>query len=420
VQTRVTFLGHFGAGNLGNECTLQAAIQQISSYLPRARLQCACTFPDDVRKRHNIPAYHWKRVPSSSLGTERGATAVDRRRPTVFVRIFQELASLAICLRILRRSDVLVVCGTNLVSDYLTGPKAWPYDLFKWSVLATLCRTKVLYLGVGVGPIYHPISRWLIKHGLGSAYFRSYRDETSKRYAVKIGVNVARDIVCPDLVFGLSPRSLIPNRVRTKLRPVIGVGLKNYGADSDSRAECQYKNYVDTMVAFICWLREHGYDVRLLLGDFCYDTQVRQDVVAALEEQSGAHGEVLADPALTVQDLIGHIAETDAVVSPRFHSLVLGLMLNKPIIALTDHHKLDSLMAAFGLADYCLPLDNLRVQDVTNLFLRIKGDSSRLKPHIEMKVAESRAAVDDQYVTAFAKAGILTESGPAASEAKMG
>jgi len=38
---RVTLLDHFGAGNLGNECTLQAAIQQTLIHLPEAVLQCA-------------------------------------------------------------------------------------------------------------------------------------------------------------------------------------------------------------------------------------------------------------------------------------------------------------------------------------------------------------------------------------------
>src|SRR5271165_5530357 len=80
---RITILGHFGAGNLGNECTLQATIQQTLSYLPQARLQCACSVPDDVRTRHNLPAYQWKSVPFSFPSTEQNATAVDRSRPTV-------------------------------------------------------------------------------------------------------------------------------------------------------------------------------------------------------------------------------------------------------------------------------------------------------------------------------------------------
>ncbi|MBO0733750.1 MAG: polysaccharide pyruvyl transferase family protein [Methylocapsa sp.] len=67
------------------------------------------------------------------------------------------------------QSDLLIVCGTGVVCDYLTGPIGWPYDFFKWSAFAALFRVKVLFLGVGVGPIYHPLSRWFLKRSLGLA-----------------------------------------------------------------------------------------------------------------------------------------------------------------------------------------------------------------------------------------------------------
>jgi hypothetical protein len=37
-------------------------------------------------------------------------------------------------------------------------------------------------------------------------------------------------------------------------------------------------------------------------------------------------------------------------------------------------------------------------------------ERSKSKGHIEMKVTESHAAVDNQYITAFAKADVLTEA----------
>src|SRR5215472_6011768 len=54
--TRIVFYGNFGAGNLGNECTLQTAIEQTLSWVPGAQLTCVCPNPDDVRSRHGIAA----------------------------------------------------------------------------------------------------------------------------------------------------------------------------------------------------------------------------------------------------------------------------------------------------------------------------------------------------------------------------
>jgi polysaccharide pyruvyl transferase WcaK-like protein len=403
---RVTMVGHFGAGNIGNECTLQASIEQISRLLPQAALQCACTIPQDVAERHRIPAYAWNRTVKIPATVGADKEIGSRRRQSVFVRLLDELGTYAVCLRTLWRSDILVICGTNVVSDFMTGPKGWPYDLFKWSALAALFRVKVVFIGVGVGPIYHTVSRWLIKQSFGFAAYRSYRDEISRGWAKKIGVNTNSDVVCPDLVFGLSLQGLKPIGVRTGTKPLIGVGLKDYQVDF----KADYQSYIDTMVTYVGWLLEMGYDVRLLVGDLRYDVHVIQDVLAGVKHRfPEGHDRILADPALTTDDLIGQIEETEAVVSPRFHNLVLGLMLNKPVIALSDQHKLDTLMGAFELSKYCLSLDNLSVNDLKSSLLEALADRLRLKAEIRTKVAAFRLAVEAQFKSSLTAAGAATD-----------
>ncbi len=99
------------------------------------------------------------------------------------------------------RTDMLIVAGTGIVADYLCGPLGWPYDIFKLSTLAALCRVKLVFLSVGVGPIRHPLSRWFLTRSLALAHHRSYRDEASKQYLEKIGFNTDRDFVYPDAAF---------------------------------------------------------------------------------------------------------------------------------------------------------------------------------------------------------------------------
>ncbi len=407
-QQRVLFLGHFGAGNLGNECTLQAAIQQVTSRWAGASVHCACTVPDDVQRRHGIPAYPWKRASSFSPSYRVAHGEVPPKRPPILRRLVEELASYAVGVRALWRSDILVVCGTNLVSDYMTGPKGWPYDLFKWSVLARLCRVRVLFLGIGVGPINHPLSRWLIGRSLAFADYRSYRDDVSRQWAAKVGVPTGSDVVCPDLVFSLSPASPASTTECRGERPVIGVGLKNYQTAVEHAEPDKYRSYVNEMVAFISWLLRHGYDVRLLVGDLSYDLRVEQDVLAAIQDHLEDTARIRVDIPTTVEDLIAQIAETDAVISPRFHNLVLGLILNKPVIALSDHHKLDELMAASGLADYVVPLATLKANDLISRFRRAEDDAPSLKAGIAARVAAFRRSLDEQYDAALAAAGAVT------------
>ena len=77
---RICFYGNFGAGNLGNEATLQAVIEQIVRRWPDGRLLCFCTDPQDVRARHHIAALPAQAVNGaaaerSGAGARRGSLA---------------------------------------------------------------------------------------------------------------------------------------------------------------------------------------------------------------------------------------------------------------------------------------------------------------------------------------------------------
>jgi polysaccharide pyruvyl transferase WcaK-like protein len=433
---RVIFYGNFGSGNLGNECTLQAAIEQTLRRWPDARLECFCTIPEDVRTRHGIIAYRsivnpgeWSwdaldrqagvtttapgpsaaspaAVPAApaapvSAATPRRRSLAARALRLLFRRLPLEIAHWVRCLRVIRGSELVVVPGTQIVSDYLCGPMSWPYDIFKFSTLAALCRVRLVFLSIGVGPIRHPLSRWFIKRSLRLARYRSYRDQASKQYLENIGFSTAGDPVLPDLVFGLGERLFAAAQRPPQARPIIGLGLKDYFGTSDRAGAEAYRRYLDAMASFVLWLCAQGYGVRLLIGDVQYDTQVRQDLLELLRARAPAAEplSVVAEAALSVEELLRQLAETDAVVSPRFHNLILAMMLDKPVIALSDHAKLDSLLQGLGLARYLVPLDDLPAEVLIERFGELQRELGRLKPYISEEVGKYRAALDRQYAS---------------------
>jgi polysaccharide pyruvyl transferase WcaK-like protein len=112
-------------------------------------------------------------------------------------------------------------------------------------------------------------------------------------------------------------------------------------------------------------------------------------------------GQIIAEPVLTVDQLLSQLAATDIVISSRFHNLVLALMLNKPVLALSFHQKLDSLMAGLGLADYCVPLRNLGVDMLIKHFVELERNAEKLKPDIKRKVEQYREVWDREYAAIF-------------------
>ena len=375
----------------------------VSRRWPDARLLCFCTNPQDVRKRHHIAAFpseavDWSPAERSDANARRGnLTRIFRN---VFKRIPLELVHWIKCLHALSRTDMLIVAGTGIVADYLCGPLGWPYDIFKLSTLAALCRVKLVFLSVGAGPIHHPLSRWLLKTSLALAHHRSYRDEASKQYLEEIGFNTERDFVYPDVVFGLSPSTLVSG-VRAGQRRIVGLGIKDYGS-TDPEA---FREYLDTMAAFVSWLQGQGYSVRLLIGDIQYDTSVIEEFVDVLKSRNIPADPplLIAEPALTVEELLRQVGATEAVISARYHNLVMALIQNKPVIALSDHAKLNSVVTDFGLAQYLLPLRNLSPDVLIGRFKQLENDLERLKPHINAELEKYRHALDALYATLLAE-----------------
>ena len=395
---RIALFGKFGAGNLGNECTLQVIIEQILRRWPDAQFVCFCANPQDVRTRHGIAAFPSQAQAAAAKSGPRGR--LERTLRMAFLRMPLELVHWVKTLYVMGRTDMLIVAGTGIVNDYLTGPLGWPYDIFKLATLAALCRVKFVLLSVGVGPIRHPLSRWFLKRTFALAYYRSYRDEASKQYMENIGFNTDRDFVYPDVVFGLVQSNQV-SVVRPGQRRIVGLGLKDYG----SKEPKAFREYLDTMAAFVSWLQGHGYCVRLLIGDMQYDIPVIKEFIELLKSRNISTDAplLITEPVLTVNELLRQVGETEFVISARYHNLVMALIQNRPVIALSDHAKLDSLATDFGLEKYLIPLENLKPDILIDRFERLEKDLGRLTPHIKAELVKYRQALDALYAPLFAE-----------------
>jgi polysaccharide pyruvyl transferase WcaK-like protein len=223
----------------------------------------------------------------------------------------------------------------------------------------------------------------------------------SKEYLEAVGFDTERDRVYPDLAFSL-PRHVIPVCGDfSGQRPVIGVGLKDYYGEHGlrRRGEDDYHKYLGKTADFVTWLLANNYSVRVLMGDAVYDGRVKEDLIELLEKRgvNCNDGRVLDEPVSSVEQLLTQLAATDVVVSPRFHNIILALMLNKPVISLSYHEKFSSLMADMGLPEYCQHLDHLDVGKLSAQLQKLERDTISLTSCVKRKTEEYRRALDEQY-----------------------
>src|SRR5262249_34556918 len=155
--------------------------------------------------------------------------------------------------------------------------------------------------------------------------------------------------------------------------------------------------YIDSLAVFATWLLEHDYDIRLLLGDG--DTSAIEEFRSAVRARVGhlEQNRIIEHPMQSVQDVLAELAATDVVVATRFHNVLLALLLNKPVIAISFHHKCSSLMRQMRLSEYCHEIDRMDADTLIAQFQRLEQNRELVRRTIGHAVDEARAALDEQY-----------------------
>ena len=363
-RKKITFFGHFGQGNFGNESTLQAILFHLCRFLPDADVSCVTTGPEGTAAVHQIEA-----IPPAEIFFKSWVprNPLARLARMVFIGIPSEAYRWVQGYMTLRQTDMFIIPGTGLLTDAY-GLLSWgPYNLFKWSLIAKVCRCKLIFVSVGAGPIYGTIARYLVKSALCLADFRSYRDLSTMQYLKSIGFRSNNDRVFPDLVFSL-PEAVIPQlEAKKPRRPVVGVGLMTYAGKYSipKPSNAVYLAYLENLATFVEWLLARGYDIRLLIGDL-WDLPATQDFRGLLKKRLLVSDEahIIDEPVGSVGDLMSQLAATDIVVATRFHNVLLALLNNKPVISISFHHKCASLMSAMGLSEYCLDINDLKADAI--------------------------------------------------------
>lgn len=420
---KIGLLGPYGYGNLGDAAIQEAMIQNIRQRFPNAQIVGFSLNPQDTEARHKIPAYpitrppdrDWLRPDQTNLPRnpiQRLAHWLHyhpspwlRKLERVLFRSPLELVLIYLAFAILKDFDYLAISGGGQLDDYWGGAWSHPYTLLKWSVLAKLRGAQLLFVSVGAGPIQASLSRRFFTWALSLADYRSYRDGESKAYMAKLGFQ-KHDPIYPDLAHSLPVEMALacvnPTNMATL---VVGVGPMAYfdprvWPEQDSEV---YLCYLHKLADFVDWLLAQGYPVRFFPGDFHYDGLVIEDLIRLLPdaEERQARGQLIYEPVCTVDELLTQLAATDLVLTSRFHGVLLAHRIQKPVLALSYHQKIDTLMAAAGQSDYNLPIDNFDVETLRERFHLLTTNLENARAKIVCREEAYRAELEQQYERIF-------------------
>jgi polysaccharide pyruvyl transferase WcaK-like protein len=428
---RIGLFGLLGAGNIGNDASMEALLSYLRSACPGATIDAMSTGDERVMAAYGVPAIpmHWHQRyerPGWQGRARQGAAwrgAASQASAAGPAATAVKAAGLGLglvidALRIsawVRRHDVVIVPGAGVLetSQHLR-PWEDPYTMFLLCGAGRLCGTKVALVCVGANTTSKRLTRWLFTRGARMAYYRSYRDTMSRAAMRRQGVDTSRDSVYRDLVFSFPPASSGPDDMGT-----VGVGVMAYYGSNDERghADQLHAAYMAGMRGFLRWLIDDGRRVRLFIGDTNgSDDSVVRELVADLREYRPDldPGRVTTEPASSWTELARSMTPVGSVIAARYHNVLCALKLGKPTIAIGYSGKHQALMTDMGLSQFCQPAGSLDTEHLIRLFKELESQSTQLRETIADRNAVNAVLLDEQFreLTAVLLPQSGTTSGP--------
>lgn len=392
VPPRVGFFGILGAGNIGNDASMEAVLHYVRQRHPDAVVDAMTTDPRQLTARYGLDA--------TQLGWRH---AREQRSPlpvAVALKLLGKVVQAAKTASWVRRHDVVIVPGMGVLEASVPlRPWETPYALFTLCAFGKLFRTKVALVSVGAELIRKRPTRWLLNAAARQAFYRSYRDKGSLAAMRARGLDTTRDPIYPDLVLGLPTSHADPAEPGDPR--VVGIGvMAYYGDNDDDRRDAAriHAAYVEKLTHFVRWLLDSGRTVRLFIGDSC-DHEVVDTVLADARAYRPDldPAVIVAEPISSYQDLMRAMAPVGSVVATRYHNVMCALMLAKPVISVGYAMKNEELMSSMGLAEYCLSVASLELDELIGRFTEMEAQAERLRSGMIEGCRASARQLDRQF-----------------------
>ncbi|WP_310830529.1 polysaccharide pyruvyl transferase CsaB [Paenibacillus pedocola] len=243
--------------------------------------------------------------------------------------------------RAISESDGLISGGGSLLQD-VTSSKTIPYYLGIVKLAQWLGKPTFIY-AQGIGPVNRKLFHPLIKSVFRKCVYVSVRDEKSRLLLESMGLDGSKIEVVPDPVMGLelpgAPGTLAldpqsPNHSASALNTV-GVSVR-YWEESRRELDAIAEGLVQACA-------EAPLHLRFLPFHHPLDNEASRYVIQKLEKKIAALGGAvsLCEDALHPQQMLREVAECDALIGMRLHSLIYAAGRRVPLMGISYDPKID-------------------------------------------------------------------------------
>ena len=313
--------------------------------------------------------------------------------------IFKEISHFFKAFKFTKDVDLFLVSGGGQIDDYWGGPWGHPYSLFKWGLVAKAVGARYAFLGVGTCTLESKLSVFFIRHALGMAAYRSYRDEVSKSLLKDFSFT-RNDPVCPDLVWSLDGKRVVPAEDRNMDSGMtVGVSPIAYLRQNWPKKNIQvYENYLKNLTDFTANLIRKDFSIVFFLSAKQDHHVVREMLeIFAGDNTLNFSGKVRQVRTETLDELLACLSAVDCVVASRLHGALLAHLVRKPVLAISYDRKVDTYMKDTGFSRYCFDIHNFKVDSLKKAFEVMFAESHGIEVRLKELGEDYSRHLDCQY-----------------------
>lgn len=314
------------------------------------------------------PGKVWRRVNGVRVAIVRGLAsqsavrrAVSRLSSALFGGAFRR------AIRALESVDLVISSGgTYLVDHYNFSARVAELKLAK-----SLGKPVVLWTQ-SLGPFDDARARRNATQIAEMADAVYFRDERSQRSWESLGVPAGTQerVVAADSVFGIDTGRERNVDDQSALISVRKWKTTIAGVPSD------LKNYRASVVAASRALEERGLPVRALSTCQGVPSYGQDDSLVARDFFSGSPGVRVDGDFHDPYELLDELAGAKIVIATRMHFAILALISRVPVVAIAYEFKTIELFKSLGLGDYCIEIENVTPEWITERVNRLLDASA--------------------------------------------
>lgn len=348
----IGIVGNYGNNNQGDEAILEGILVQLEEVfqIERKDIIVFSNNPDQTRSRYGVQTVN-----------------LFQRRKSDLMKL---IATLNHNKPIIQKLDVLLIGGGGILMDlYRNNPIV--YGMYGW--MAKRTKTPSVIFGAGVGPINSPIGKKIIKFIGNTSELVTVRDPKSKEMLQSIGVHQPIHVISDPAFFVPSPKKHVgKNKVLQIGVTAVPYYNKKYWPTENKQ---KYRNYVDGMAHNLDKLLEENptASVNFFSTKHPSDTDVTKEIKEKMNLKDRC---TLCDEMLDHREILKFVNGQDIVIGTRLHSLILALVTDTPVMAVSYHHKVKDFMDTIGCDEYNIPIERLHERDdfYLNIYKKMNED----------------------------------------------